>query len=100
MSVPPLLAMHMANELLSVPVAGLTLAIAAALVAVAAHRARRAVAGDRLPLMGVMCAFVFSAHMINFTLPGMPAPAAIWAAAYCWRSCWDPPPASSPWPRS
>ena len=68
----PLLAMHMANELLSVPVAGVTLVIAAALVAIAARRARQAAADDRLPLMGVLGAFVFAAQMINFTLPGMP----------------------------
>lgn len=68
----PLFAMHMANELLSVPVAGATLALAAMVVAVAARHARRAAADDRLPLMGVMGAFVFAAQMINFTLPGMP----------------------------
>jgi len=68
----PTLAMHMANELLSVPVAAVTLALMAALVAVAARRARRATTDDRLPLMGVMGAFVFAAQMINFTLPGMP----------------------------
>lgn len=68
----PLLAMHMANELLSLPVAGVTLAVAAALVALAAVRARQATTDDRLPLMGVMGAFVFAAQMINFTLPGMP----------------------------
>ena len=68
----PLFAMHMANELLSVPVAAVTLAVAAAAVAMAARRARRAAADDRLPLMGVMGAFVFAAQMINFTLPGMP----------------------------
>ena len=68
----PLLAMHMANELLSVPVAGVTLAIAAAWVATAAQRARRATTDDQLPLMGVLGAFVFAAQMINFTLPGMP----------------------------
>jgi cobalt/nickel transport system permease protein len=67
-----LLAMHMANELLSVPVAGVTLAAAAALVAIAVSRARVAGADGRLPLMGVMGAFVFAAQMINFTLPGMP----------------------------
>jgi len=66
------IAMHMANELLSVPVAGATLAIVAVLVAIAAHWARRATSDDRLPLMGVMGAFVFAAQMINFTLPGMP----------------------------
>lgn len=62
----------MANELLNVPVAGLTLALAAAVVALAARRARNATSDDRLPLMGVMGAFVFAAQMINFTLPGMP----------------------------
>lgn len=67
-----LLAMHMANELLSVPVAAGGLVLVAAIVAVAARYARRAVADDRLPLMGVMGAFVFAAQMINFTLPGMP----------------------------
>ena len=71
MFAPPL-AMHMANELLSVPVAGITLALAAAVVAIAARLARPAAAGGHLPLMGVMGAFVFAAQMINFTLPGMP----------------------------
>lgn len=66
------LAMHMANELLSVPVSGVTLALAAAIVAVSAWRTRRTIAPERLPLMGVMGAFVFAAQMINFTLPGMP----------------------------
>jgi cobalt/nickel transport system permease protein len=68
----PLWAMHAANELLSVPVAGVTLALAAAAVAVAARCARRSAADNRLPLMGVMGAFVFAAQMVNFTLPGMP----------------------------
>ncbi len=68
----PPLAMHMANELLSVPVAGLTLAAAAVMVLIASRYARRATTDDRLPLMGVMGAFVFAAQMINFTLPGLP----------------------------
>jgi cobalt/nickel transport system permease protein len=67
-----LLAMHMANELLSVPVAAASLALAAAAVVLSARWARRAAAAERLPLMGVMGAFVFAAQMINFTLPGMP----------------------------
>jgi cobalt/nickel transport system permease protein len=69
---PNLFAMHMANELLSLPVAGATLAIAALAVAAAARRARKTADDERLPLMGVMGAFVFAAQMINFTLPGMP----------------------------
>ena len=65
------LAMHMANELLSVPVAAGTLAVAAAAVAAAAWRARKAMTAERMPLMGVLGAFVFAGQMINFTLPGM-----------------------------
>ena len=66
------LAMHMANELLSIPVAAATLALAAAIVAVAAGLARRTLDTERLPLMGVIGAFVFAGQMVNFTLPGMP----------------------------
>jgi len=68
----PPFAMHMANELLSVPVAAVTLAAAGVVVAIASRRARQAAGDDRLPLMGVMGAFVFAAQMVNFTLPGMP----------------------------
>lgn len=69
---PTLLAMHMANELLSVPVAAATLLVAATVVAIAARRLRKTTAEQRLPLLGVMGAFVFAAQMINFTLPLMP----------------------------
>lgn len=69
---PTLFAMHMANELLSVPVAAATLLVAAAAVAIAARRLQKTTAERRLPLLGVMGAFVFAAQMINFTLPLMP----------------------------
>ncbi len=65
------LAMHMANELLNLPIAGITLVAAAIIVAVALWRTRR-LDSRRLTLMGVMGAFVFAGQMINFTLPGMP----------------------------
>jgi len=64
--------MHMANELLSVPVAAATLVAAALMVAVAAWLAGRRLDAERLPLMGVIGAFVFAAQMINFPLPGLP----------------------------
>ena len=67
-----IIAMHMANELLSVPVAGVTLALAALLVVWAAVRSRKKLDPAKLPLMGVLGAFVFAGQMINFTLPGMP----------------------------
>jgi cobalt/nickel transport system permease protein len=70
--IEPLLAMHMANELLSVRIAGATTALAALAVAIAAGRVKRSTPEDRLPLMGVMGAFVFAAQMINFTLPILP----------------------------
>lgn len=66
------IAMHMANELLSVPVACATLAAMAIAVAVAARFARNAAGDERFSLMGVLGAFVFAAQMINFTLPGLP----------------------------
>jgi len=64
------LAMHMANELLSMPVAAATLAAAAGVLAVSGLRARRSLDLEKLPLMGVLGAFVFAAQMINFALPG------------------------------
>ena len=67
-----ILAMHMANELLDLPMAVITLVIAAVAIAMAARRAQKTLDAERLPLMGVMGAFVFAAQMINFTLPGMP----------------------------
>ena len=67
-----ILAMHMANELLSPPVAAATLALGAVAVAAASLRAGKTLSVDRAPLMGVMGAFVFAAQMINFTLPLMP----------------------------
>lgn len=67
-----ILAMHMGNELLSVPVAVASLVLAAAIIAVAGRMAKRTVDAQRLGLMGVMAAFVFAAQMINLPiLPGM-----------------------------
>ncbi len=73
---PTLLAMHMANELLS-PACGGNHAAAGG------GRRRHSQPADgqealgrgcmeKAPLMGVMGAFVFAAQMINFTLPAMP----------------------------
>lgn len=68
---PSALAMHMSNELLSVPMAVATTAAALAVLAVAARQSRKNLDIERLPLMGVMGAFVFAAQMINFSLPGL-----------------------------
>jgi cobalt/nickel transport system permease protein len=63
--------MHMADALLSVPVG---LAFFGASGALLAYSAKKAAADDgyerKLPLMGVLGAFVFAAQMINFSIPG------------------------------
>jgi cobalt/nickel transport system permease protein len=64
--------MHMANELLSVPVAVGTLAIAAGGIGLICRKVRRVITSDKLPLMGILGAFVFAAQMVNFQLPVMP----------------------------
>ena len=63
---------HMANELLSVPVAAGTLAIAAAGLGFICRKVRQVVAAEKLALMGILGAFVFAAQMVNFQLPAMP----------------------------
>jgi len=64
--------MHMANELLSVPVAAGTLTIAAAGLSFICKKLRRIITSDKLALMGILGAFVFAAQMVNFQLPAMP----------------------------
>jgi len=64
--------MHMANELLSVPVAAGTLAIAAGGLGIICRKARQVISSDKIALMGIMGAFIFAAQMINFQLPAMP----------------------------
>jgi len=64
--------MHMANELLSVPVAAGTMAIAAGAVSLICRKLREAITSDRLTMMGILGAFVFAAQMVNFQLPAMP----------------------------
>jgi len=64
--------MHMANELLSVPVAAGTLAVAAGGVGLICRKVRQVISSDKLPLMGILGAFVFAAQMVNFQLPAMP----------------------------
>jgi cobalt/nickel transport system permease protein len=64
--------MHMANELLSIPVATGTLAIAAGSLGFICRKVRQAIASEKLALMGILGAFVFAAQMVNFQLPAMP----------------------------
>jgi cobalt/nickel transport system permease protein len=64
--------MHMANELISVPVAGGTIALAAAVLGWVCKKVRQEIVSEKVSLMGVLGAFVFAAQMINFPLPMMP----------------------------
>src|SRR5579862_893263 len=58
--------MHIPDGFLSMPVWGTMDAVAIPAVAYAARRAQREFDHHRIPLMGVMGAFVFAAQMINF----------------------------------
>ncbi len=66
-----MLAMHMANELLTPGVAAVFCALSGGVLVYAARRTGSAFDSARVPLMGVLGAFVFAAQMINFpVLPG------------------------------
>ena len=63
--------MHMADALLSPVVGGVMTAVSAASIGYSVKK----ITGDgldekKIPMMGVMGAFVFAAQMINFTIPG------------------------------
>lgn len=62
--------MHMADALVSAPVAITAGVAAATLIVVASRKVAKIRRDDILPLMGVMGAFVFAAQMINFSIPG------------------------------
>ncbi len=62
--------MHMADALLSPAVGGTMWAASAGAVAYCSRKLRTDADTGRVPLMGVLGAFVFAAQMINFTIPG------------------------------
>ncbi|MDE6334748.1 MAG: energy-coupling factor ABC transporter permease [Muribaculaceae bacterium] len=62
--------MHMADALVSPPVAAVAGVAAASLLVVATGKVAKSNRTDIIPLMGVMGAFVFAAQMINFSIPG------------------------------
>lgn len=62
--------MHMADALIS-PAIGATFWVASAAgIAYSAKKVKESCDEGRMPLMGVLAAFIFAAQMINFTLPG------------------------------
>ncbi len=62
--------MHMADALVSPAVAGTLYVCSAAAAAWSIREVRLESDPKKVPLMGVMGAFVFAAQMINFTIPG------------------------------
>ncbi|WP_306548938.1 energy-coupling factor ABC transporter permease [Desulfobulbus sp.] len=61
--------MHMADALLSPAVGGVMWATTAATIAFCARKTQRDLDDRKVPLMGVLGAFIFAAQMINFTIP-------------------------------
>ena len=62
--------MHMADAMISPAVAATMYACSAVAAGYSLSRLRREDDPQKIPLMGVMGAFVFAAQMINFTIPG------------------------------
>jgi cobalt/nickel transport system permease protein len=64
--------MHMADALVSPAVGGAMIAVSGACLAASIWRAQKndRLGDQKIPVMGVMSAFVFAAQMINFTIPG------------------------------
>ena len=62
--------MHMADALVAPAVAGCMYACSTVAAAYSVHKVRLEDDAKKIPVMGVMGAFVFSAQMINFAIPG------------------------------
>jgi len=61
--------MHMADALLSPAVGGAMWAVSAGTIAYCSAKVRSELDEKKVPLMGVLGAFLFAAQMINFTIP-------------------------------
>jgi cobalt/nickel transport system permease protein len=61
--------MHMADALISPAVGGAMWAATGVLTAYSARRLKANIDDQKIPLMGVLGAFIFAAQMINFTIP-------------------------------
>lgn len=62
--------MHMADALLAPAVAGTMYVASTAATGFSINRVKKLQQPEKVPVMGVMGAFVFAAQMINFTIPG------------------------------
>ena len=62
--------MHMADALISPAVGGTMWAASAGLIGYCSKKVKDDLDDRKIPLMGVVGAFIFAAQMINFTIPG------------------------------
>ena len=62
--------MHMADALISPAVGATMWAASGGLIAYCSKKVRAELDDRKVPLMGVLGAFVFAAQMINFSIPG------------------------------
>lgn len=61
--------MHMADALISPAVGATMCAVSAGLIAYSSKKVKASADDHKVPLMGVLGAFIFAAQMINFTIP-------------------------------
>lgn len=61
--------MHMADALLSPAVGGTMWAATAGTIAYCSRKVKQDLDDSKIPLMGVLAAFIFATQMINFTIP-------------------------------
>lgn len=66
----PVIALHIPDGFLSVPVAAIGIALLVIMVGSALRQTRLALGERQIPLMGILAAFVFAAQMINFPVAG------------------------------
>ncbi|MBF0388732.1 MAG: energy-coupling factor ABC transporter permease [Desulfamplus sp.] len=61
--------MHMADALISPAVGGTMWAVTAGLIGYCSKKVKNEMDDQKIPLMGVLGAFIFASQMINFTIP-------------------------------
>ncbi|GAA0180201.1 energy-coupling factor ABC transporter permease [Clostridium sediminicola] len=62
--------MHMADALMSPVVSGTMIATTAGIATYSVKKVQNELDDKKIPLMGIMGAFIFASQMINFTIPG------------------------------
>jgi len=68
--ITPVLAMHIPDGFLSIPVSVVGWLLFIAILVYALRQTRKQLGEHRIPLMGIMAAFVFAAQMLNFPVAG------------------------------